>query len=48
MAELSVQQYAAILEYINEDLMIFEECCEEGSVDFEETLATLKILAGEE
>ncbi|WP_394550972.1 MULTISPECIES: hypothetical protein [unclassified Pantoea] len=48
MPELSVQQCAAILECIREDLMIFDECCEECSVDFEETLATLKALAGEE
>lgn len=47
MPELSVQQYAAILEFISEDLAIFKEYCEEGSVDFEETFSALRILAGE-
>lgn len=48
MPELSVQQYAAILEFIREDLAIFKECCEDGSVDFEETYSALRRLAGED
>lgn len=48
MAELSVQQYAAILEFIEEDLEMFHECCQDGSVDFDETLETLNRLAGNE
>lgn len=48
MEELSVQQYAAILEFIEEDLGLFQECCEDGSVDFEETLKTLKRLSGQD
>lgn len=45
--ELSVQQYAAILDFIEEDIGFFKECCEEGSVNFEQTLAKIKELAGQ-